>query len=336
MSKIKSRIPAVLIIISSFLTIILIIFLNSKYRETSNSELIVSSPRPTFVPVTYNIPSPSPSPSPKNLKKETIHRENLDKTLAFYYTSDVPAFSHIEKGYEDDPFKLKLNGDTKYFSKGAAISGWNNHGGQILPDGYITIIKPKIIDLRTNSIRELLSIDKGMISGTGGKGIIGWADNNTLISRDCTEGWCEFSLIDTLIDQSSYYASFRSFSLSGYTGWRIIIHIKNYAFVQTRQGSTIDGEELIMGNVKIYADVPESVIKDQGVESYFSSHAPIQELKVSKNLNEFEFNSENIESFNQKIKIYLSSIPQYSTNSTKDGYFVLDLQSGTVIEESNL
>ena len=120
MTKKKSAIPIILITISAFLTILLLIVIKSKFNRASNVQQTTIA---TSMPIASLSPTvnPSPSPSPKNLKKETIRRENPDKTLAFYYTSDTPVFSSTAIGYEDDPFKLKLNGDTRYFTKAQQI-----------------------------------------------------------------------------------------------------------------------------------------------------------------------------------------------------------------------
>lgn len=327
-SKLRKYIPLILLLVT-----IMVLIVYPKPKSTYNPN---PSPSIKASPKASNVPLPSPSQPPKNLKKETIRRENPDKTFAFYYSSDTPAFTHIVEGYEDDPFKLKLNGDTRYFTRGALKSGWNNKDTPILENDYLSIIKPKVINLKTSEIRELFSIDKGIISGIGFKNILNWVDSTHLLSQDCTEGRCNYDLIDVSTDKSSYFAINRSFPLSGYSGWQKIIHIKNYTFVQTRQEPTVDDSNLEYGHVKIFVNVPDRVIKNNEWESYFSTITPMQELKVAKDLNELSFSDENISTFNQKIKFYLSSIPQYYPSSTIDGYFIFDLQSGTVIEDSNL
>jgi len=328
MTKKKSAIPIILITISAFLTILLLIVIKSKFNRASNVQQTTIA---TSMPIASLSPTvnPSPSPSPKNLKKETIRRENPDKTLAFYYTSDTPVFSSTAIGYEDDPFKLKLNGDTRYFTKGATNKGLNNSGNSMNPDQYIAIIKPKIINIQTNIEHVLFSIDQGMISGIGYKNILNWVDNNTLMSKDCTEGGCIFDLIEVLKDSSTHYGDISLGPVLSYDGIELVNHLQNYYFVQTNK----DGKS---GDIRVYRDQPTSQIKKDGWRYDFSNHTPILSLKTSKNMNELEFDNENVTTFNQKIKLYLSSIPQYSANSTKDGYFVFDLQSGTIIEKNNL
>lgn len=332
MTKVKSKIPAVLITISSGLTLILLVFLKSKFSTPANYQPVnptINSPSPTFVPTTYNIPSSSPSPSPKNLKKETIHRENPNKTLAFYYASDDPAFSDSEQGSSRDPFKLALNGDTTYFTQSAANKGWDNDDNPISIDSYQAIVKPKVIDLITGSARELYSLDKGMITGNGAMRVIRWINNTTLLSQSSWEGGAELNFIDVIQDKSSLYADTSEMSLPSYSGTELVIHLQNYYFVQTNVSS-------VRGEIRVYKDVGANQVEKQGGGYDFDGLVPIVTLKTSRSLGQLELDDQNVATLNRIVRLYLYQTLRDGQEFITDGYFDFDLQSGSVLEVSNL
>lgn len=334
MIKAKSQIPTILITISSFLTIILFLLLKSKFSNESRPQAVkqaIDSPSPTYIPVTYNIPSPSPSLSPKNLKKETIRRENPDKTLAFYYASDTPAFSHSEKGYEDDPFKIDLNGDTTYFTKNPVYPGIKKDFGYeddqtvALNPNYQYIVKPTIINLMNNMSYELpLS---NIIVLNGYIKVYGWASNSWLAAKSCSGdgggSGCQFDLIDVRGGKLEFYGSGNTFGLSSFSSNNLV---KGYHINQSCEYKDI--EAVWNGS--------RPLLQSCQIEIYKDVSRPIAILKTSKYLNSFQLDDENISTINQKVKFYLSHHSPYDKESIKDGYFIFDLQSGTVMEENNL
>ena len=335
MNKNKSRIPFILVSISVFLTILLIIFIISKSTSSTPIATTSQQPAPPFLNLRL-APSPiasvytSPSPTtfiPKNGLKESTHYTSPNGNFAFYYYSDIPAFTNDEPGYSLDSLKIGINGDSLYWTKKSANQTFKNG---YYPNKYgIYVVEPRIIDLSTKKSYQLFSLDKGPIEGNGVTKVIRWIDNTNLLVRSCGEAvGCNFDLINVRDDISVPYASNNIWSKwDKIGGFEIKSRRKNYSFIQSCNNEN-------PCDIKIYRDLP---IQSSNYFSFdLSGYSPINLVTTTKYLNQFEFDDENIATLNQRVKLYVSNSSPFAEEKSKDGYFIFDLTTGTVIEQNKL
>lgn len=124
---------------------------------------------------------PSPTSENKELKTETKYLFNPSKTYAFFFRSQIPAFStdNLSQdmyGLTDNPTKLCFNGDTSY---AIPSKKYVAHSGQY-------IITPVVIDLKTNQVKVVNQIGD-VKAANGCVKILGWKDD-THVQRNRVAG----------------------------------------------------------------------------------------------------------------------------------------------------
>lgn len=258
-------------------------------------------------------PNNSPYPSPGKLSILSEKRDNPSQTRTFFYSSDTPAFSSTEGsnfwGYQSDPFEIRFNGDTRYFTS----KGSNSRND-------VNIIKPEVLDFATNNTQALTSLDKGLTTN-GYTQVLGWVDDDYLVSRTCTGdigSGCNFDLIDVQNNNSVPYA--RGISV-GLLEIHVVNQVHNYFFSQ--QCRDLDPCE-----IKIFKDIQINDLKNS-----FDSFTPIHTLPTSKYLLMIDMDETNTRNLNREIKIFVS---KSLAEKSKDGYFIFDLENGTISASDNL
>lgn len=175
--SLKSHKSLILLVVVVFLTIISSIggyLIGIKTRqELPIPKLSLSAHPPTITQSPIDI---MPEQAMSTVTKKQV---NPSGTLAFYFTSQKPAFGPNDDPQDihwinDDPFKVCFNGDTFY-----SIPSTAYHGST---DKYV--ITPYIIEMDSRESYALPFIGK-IKAPNGCVRIISWVDDNHLLREAC-------------------------------------------------------------------------------------------------------------------------------------------------------
>lgn len=314
------------IILVFIISLVLISSLTLKLQHQNNLSPKQNTSTTKFPTPTLSSISPTREYE-EQLKTETKKQFNPSGTLAFYYTSEKPAFrpdyGNPYSSLNDDPFKICFNGDTYYFTNNIVQDRFKGE----MP-GYAYIAVPHILDV-AQSKTYTLSIIGEDFSPNSCTRITRWTDDTDLMRKSCDgeSGYCAYYLIDV---HKNIAELIGTGGLSG-APWRVdFIKHPEYSekgdVVENRVGKFLFAQycdkdkKQVCESVLIFKDVPDYTLFP------YSSYRSLAAITTRHEMKPIDFEEpENLASLGKKVKIHVGG-----------GYFVFDLEQGKVIETNNL